>query len=58
MKRNQIQIAVDALKKQMAKYQDQHAKAVDAEVQARKSKDFFLAEIKRLEEQIKVLEER
>lgn len=57
MKRNQIQIAIDALKKQLAKYKEQYENSVEAEVVARKSKDFFLMEIKRLEGQIKQLEE-
>lgn len=55
-KRSQIQIAVDALKKQLQKYRDQHAKAVDAMIEATKSKEFFEAEIKSLEVKIKQLE--
>lgn len=55
-KRGQIQIAIDALKKQLHKYKEQYENAVEAEVAARKSKDFFLLEIKRLENQIKQLE--
>lgn len=55
-KRGQIQIAIDALKKQLQKYKEQYENAVEAEVAARKSKDFFLLEVKRLENQIKQLE--
>lgn len=56
MKRTQIQIAIDALKKQMHKYKEQYEKAVEAEVEARKSKEFFHTEIDRLGAQIKQLE--
>lgn len=55
MKRTQIQIAIDALKKQLVKYEDQHAKAVEAMIESTKSKEFFELEIKRLNEQIKSL---
>lgn len=56
MKRNQLQIGIDALKKQLQKYKEQYEKAVEAEVAARKTKDFFLTEIKSLEVKIKQLE--
>lgn len=56
MKRNQIQIAIDALKKQLDKYDKEFKKAAHAEQEATASMEFFAAEIKRLETQIKQLE--
>ena len=55
-KRNQIQIAIDALKKQQEKYKEQYQKALEAKREAIKSEEFFLAEIKRLDTQINSLE--
>lgn len=55
-KRNQLQIGIDALKKQLQKYKEQHIKAVEVEKAACKSADFFLTEIERLQTQIKQLE--
>lgn len=56
MRRSQIQIAIDALKKQLEKYKEQNEKALDAEIAAAKSAEFFSKEIDRLEAQIKQLE--
>lgn len=56
MKRTQIQIAIDALKKQLEKYKEQNEKALDAEIAAARSAEFFSKEIDRLETQIKQLE--
>jgi chromosome segregation ATPase len=56
MKRNQIQIAIDALKKQLSKYNEQHSKAIDARSEAQQSVEFFSGEIERLRDQIKNLE--
>jgi len=54
-KRSQIQIAIDALKKQLDKYQDQHAKAITEAREAQQSAEFFENEMQRLKEQIKSL---
>jgi len=54
-KRSQIQIAIDALKKQLGKYSEQHDKAVAAEGEAKASIQFFAKEMQRLREQIKSL---
>jgi hypothetical protein len=56
MKRTQIQIAVDALKKQLDKYREQHAKAIAAAREAQQSEEFFAKEMQRLKEQIASLE--
>lgn len=56
MKRNQIQIAIDALKKQRGKYSVERNKALVTEQEARESAQFFNNEMKRLDEQIKQLE--
>jgi len=54
-KRTQIQIAIDALKKQLEKYGDEHDKAVTARSEAQTSIEFFAKEMQRLKEQIKSL---
>lgn len=56
MKRTQIQIAIDAMKKQVAKYQESYQKNDDAEKEILKNKDFLSNEIVRLEAHIKQLE--
>lgn len=55
-KRSQIQIAIEALKKQLDKYALERDKAELAEGEAKKSKIFFATEIDRLEKQIQSLE--
>jgi len=55
-KRNHIQIAIDALKKQRSKYSTEVQKAVEIMSGALKNKEFFEAEIKKLDAQIKGLE--
>lgn len=56
MKRTQIQIAIDALKKQRENYTDKRNKAIVAEQEAKKSVEFFNNEMSRLDKQIASLE--
>ncbi len=56
MRRNQVQIAVDALKTQLERYRKERQKAFNAASEALASQKFFDGEIDRLEKQIQSLE--
>lgn len=56
MKNNHLATAIKALRKQITKYEIDRDKFDAAERSAKESKEFFTAEIKRLEVQIKQLE--
>lgn len=55
-KRNQIQIAIDALKKQLEKYTKEYHKADEAVKVAQDTKNFFSEEMKSLLVKINSLE--